>query len=115
MINSYSDPACNSLESMPPVPTLQLGKHPLHTFLGYSLAQHVLSMSIRDPNDDREMPPNGNGHVSANCFRGVRKACLSRKLSVVYILLKKISYVGNITGVAFICVGLQTRCRVSAI
>ena len=30
-------------------------------------------MSLRDPADDRDMPPNGNDFVSALCLRGVRK------------------------------------------
>lgn len=30
-------------------------------------------MSLRDPADDRDMPPNGNVFVSALCLRGVRK------------------------------------------
>ncbi|KAF8162653.1 tRNA-guanine(15) transglycosylase-like protein, partial [Crassisporium funariophilum] len=61
------------LEHTPPVPTLQPGPNPLHTFLGFSLGQHVLSMSARDPYDGREMPPNGNSHVSTYGLRGVRK------------------------------------------
>jgi hypothetical protein len=58
---------------MPPVPTLQPGTNPLHTFLGYAPEQSILSMSLRDPADDREMPPNGQDHVSAYCIRGVKK------------------------------------------
>ncbi|KIL63703.1 hypothetical protein M378DRAFT_654729 [Amanita muscaria Koide BX008] len=30
-------------------------------------------MTIRDPSDGRDMPPNGNNHISACCLRGVRK------------------------------------------
>ena len=52
-------------------------KHPMHKFLGYLPSKHVLSMSIRDPDDAREMPTNGNDHVSANCLRGVRKVLFS--------------------------------------
>lgn len=55
------------------MPTLVPGKNPLHSFLGYSLGQHVVSMSARDPADGREMPANGNTHVSTYSLRGVRK------------------------------------------
>ncbi|KAF8630572.1 hypothetical protein AX17_005384 [Amanita inopinata Kibby_2008] len=61
------------VERNPPVPTLQRGKQPLHTFLGFKPTQHVLAMSLRDPADGRDMPPNGNNHVSVYCLRGVRK------------------------------------------
>ncbi|KAF8653657.1 hypothetical protein AX16_003808 [Volvariella volvacea WC 439] len=61
------------LDQNPPIPTLQPGQNPLYKFLGFSLDQHLLSMSLRDPSDGREMPPNGNKHVSALCLRGVRK------------------------------------------
>ncbi|KAF8892620.1 tRNA-guanine(15) transglycosylase-like protein [Infundibulicybe gibba] len=61
------------VELTPPIPTLQQGKNPLHMFLGFSPSQHVLSMSIRDPSDEREMPPNSSAHISAYCLRGVRK------------------------------------------
>ncbi|KAI0928194.1 hypothetical protein AcW2_004283 [Taiwanofungus camphoratus] len=61
------------LERTPPVPTLQSGSHPLHTFLGFPSSTHIVSMSARDPFDGREMPPNGKDHVSVYCIRGVRK------------------------------------------
>ncbi|KAF9465051.1 hypothetical protein BDZ94DRAFT_1255195 [Collybia nuda] len=61
------------LEHSPPVPTLQAGKNPLHTFLGFLPSQHILSMSIRDPHDGKGMPSNGNAHVCASSLRGVRK------------------------------------------
>ncbi|KAF5384379.1 hypothetical protein D9615_003133 [Tricholomella constricta] len=61
------------LEHTPPVPTLQPGPHPLHRFLGFKPDDHILSFDLRDPADVREMPPNGNSHVSAMCLRGVRK------------------------------------------
>ncbi|KAH9951983.1 tRNA-guanine(15) transglycosylase-like protein [Amylocystis lapponica] len=69
------------LEHLPPVPTLQEGAHPLHTFLGYSPAQHIISMSARDPFDGREMPPNGQDHIAAYCIRGVRKITSSSWIS----------------------------------
>jgi queuine tRNA-ribosyltransferase len=64
-----------SLEVFPPVPTLVRQKHPLHSFLGFSVSQHMVSLSARDPADGREMPPNGITHVSVNNLRGVRKVC----------------------------------------
>ncbi|KDR82278.1 hypothetical protein GALMADRAFT_276768 [Galerina marginata CBS 339.88] len=61
------------LEHNPPVPTLQPGENPLHSFLGFSPGKHILSLSARDPYDGREMPPNGQNHVSVYSLRGVRK------------------------------------------
>ncbi|KAF8840077.1 hypothetical protein BDN67DRAFT_969122 [Paxillus ammoniavirescens] len=61
------------LEQTPPVPTMQTGPYPLHRFLGFDTRRHIASLCLRDPLDTREMPPNGNAHVSANCIRGVRK------------------------------------------
>ncbi|KAG6906713.1 hypothetical protein DXG01_012455 [Tephrocybe rancida] len=61
------------LEHVPPVPTLQPGPNALHRFLGFNPDQHILSVSIRDPDDLRDMPPNGNQHLAANSLRGVRK------------------------------------------
>ncbi|KAG2751119.1 hypothetical protein P692DRAFT_201710001 [Suillus brevipes Sb2] len=61
------------LEQSPPIPTYQPGSQPLHTFLGFDTSKHIVSLSLRDPLDAREMPANGNAHVSASCMRGVRK------------------------------------------
>ncbi|KDQ54042.1 hypothetical protein JAAARDRAFT_196811 [Jaapia argillacea MUCL 33604] len=61
------------LDRNPPILTAVGGPFPLHTFLGYSPSKNVISLSLRDPFDGREMPPNSNKHVSANCIRGVRK------------------------------------------
>ncbi|GLB40040.1 putative queuine tRNA-ribosyltransferase [Lyophyllum shimeji] len=61
------------LEHNPPVPTLQPGPNALHRFLGFVPEQHLVSMSARDPGDVRDMPPNGNNHVSVLSLRGVRK------------------------------------------
>ncbi|TFK35426.1 tRNA-guanine(15) transglycosylase-like protein [Crucibulum laeve] len=72
------------LEHNPPVPTLQTGKTPLHTFLGFNPGQHLLSMSARDLYDGREMPPNGKDHVSVYSLRGVRKLSPAQWRSYVY-------------------------------
>ncbi|KAG2060076.1 hypothetical protein BDR06DRAFT_927447 [Suillus hirtellus] len=61
------------LEQTPPVPTYQAGSQPLHDFFGFDSSRHIVSLSLRDPLDAREMPPNGNSYVSASCMRGVRK------------------------------------------
>ncbi|KAF8122556.1 hypothetical protein EV363DRAFT_1182359 [Boletus edulis] len=72
------------LEQTPPIPTLQNGPHPLHRFLGFDKDRHIASLSLRDPLDMREMPPNGNTYVSANCVRGVKKVTLSDWRRYVY-------------------------------
>jgi len=76
-----------SLEQSPPIPMLQSGANPLHTFLGFDTRKHIVSLCLRDPMDTREMPPNGNTHISANCVRGVRKVgqLLSLQSCVYYI------------------------------
>ncbi|KAG2144108.1 uncharacterized protein EDB93DRAFT_1087790 [Suillus bovinus] len=61
------------LEQTPPVPTHQAGSQPLHDFFGFDSSKHIVSLSLRDPLDAREMPPNGNSHVTALCMRGVKK------------------------------------------
>ncbi|ETW77151.1 hypothetical protein HETIRDRAFT_65670 [Heterobasidion irregulare TC 32-1] len=61
------------LEHSPPVPILQPGPHPLHKFLGFLPRKHIVTMSLRDPFDAREMPSNGNNFVTAYCIRGVRQ------------------------------------------
>ncbi|KAH7882484.1 hypothetical protein F5I97DRAFT_1910746 [Phlebopus sp. FC_14] len=61
------------LEQTPPTPTLQTGSQRLHHFLGFDPLKHIVSLCLRDPQDIREMPPNGNTHISVNCVRGVRK------------------------------------------
>ncbi|KAK0205170.1 tRNA-guanine(15) transglycosylase-like protein [Desarmillaria ectypa] len=71
------------LEHKPPVPTLQMRQYPLHRFLGYPVDKCVVSMSLRDPQDGREVPPNGNAFVSANSIRGVRKVSLDEWRSYV--------------------------------
>ncbi|KAI0670651.1 tRNA-guanine(15) transglycosylase-like protein [Trametes maxima] len=65
------------IDRNPPIPTLVGGPHPLHTFLGYSPQNHVITLTLRDPSDGRKMPPNGNDFVSAHCTRGVRKVTAS--------------------------------------
>lgn len=64
------------LEQSPPIPTYQSGSQPLHNFLGFDTSKHIVSLSLRDPLDAREMPANGNTHVSASCMRGVRKVII---------------------------------------
>ncbi|KAJ7287741.1 tRNA-guanine(15) transglycosylase-like protein [Mycena rebaudengoi] len=61
------------LESNPPVPTKQPGPNPLHTFLGYSLAQHIVALSLRDPANGRQMPANGNDYITSYSAHGVKK------------------------------------------
>ncbi|KAJ4473607.1 tRNA-guanine(15) transglycosylase-like protein [Lentinula aciculospora] len=64
------------LEHKPPVPTLQpqQGQSPrINSFLRFPEEEYVLSVSLRDPADRREMPANTNVFVTANCIRGVRK------------------------------------------
>ncbi|KXN87057.1 hypothetical protein AN958_09403 [Leucoagaricus sp. SymC.cos] len=72
------------LDVPPPIPTLVGGKNPLHSFLGYSLGQHIVSMSVRDPADGREMPPNGKTHISSYSLRGVRKVTSTEWTSYTY-------------------------------
>lgn len=76
MVNNASDLRLPSLEQTPPVPTYQAGSQPLHDFFGFDGSRHIVSLSLRDPLDAREMPPNGNSYVSASCMRGVRKVII---------------------------------------
>ena len=61
------------MEHNPPVPTLYPGRDPLHKFLGFTPGRQIVSMSARDPDDGREMPPNGKTSLSVSTLRGVRK------------------------------------------
>ncbi|KAI0083805.1 tRNA-guanine(15) transglycosylase-like protein [Irpex rosettiformis] len=61
------------LEQTPPVLALHKGSHPLHTFLGYEPEKHILALSLRDPHDGQEMPPNTKEYVTCRCVRGVRR------------------------------------------
>ncbi|KAJ7209542.1 tRNA-guanine(15) transglycosylase-like protein [Mycena pura] len=61
------------LEQSPPLPTLQPGSHPLHTFIGFDPRKHILALALRDPADSRETPANGTDHVSAATERGIKK------------------------------------------
>ncbi|KAI6045338.1 hypothetical protein EDC04DRAFT_3054699 [Pisolithus marmoratus] len=72
------------LEQSHPVPMLQTGPDPLHTFLGFDKRKHIVSLCLRDPRDIHELPPNGNTYVSALCVRGVRKVTLSDWRKYVY-------------------------------
>ncbi|KAG1722643.1 uncharacterized protein EDB91DRAFT_203475 [Suillus paluster] len=80
------------LEHTPPVPTYQAGPQPLHNFLGFDSSKHIVSLSLRDPLDAREMPPNGNAHVSALCMRGVRKVTLADWRSFVLTMQPDIAF-----------------------
>lgn len=80
------------LEQTPPVPTYQGGSQPLHNFLGFNSSKHIVSLSLRDPLDAREMPPNGNSHVSASCMRGVRKVTLADWRSYVLMMQPDIAF-----------------------
>lgn len=62
-----------SLENSPPIPTLQPGSNPLHTFLGFNPSQNLVAMTLRDPADPSETPANGNDYVSASTARGMKK------------------------------------------
>ncbi|KAL5514900.1 hypothetical protein ACEPAG_2216 [Sanghuangporus baumii] len=72
------------LERTPPIPTLIDANKPLETLAGLQEDRHVLSMSLRDPHDVREMPPNGNKFMNANCIRGVRKVTPEQYRSFVH-------------------------------
>ena len=63
----------SSLEHSPPLPTIIGGPHALQKSVGLNNVRHIISMSLRDPCDGREMPPNGKKFVNAWCIRGVRK------------------------------------------
>ncbi|KAL5478248.1 hypothetical protein ACEPAI_2432 [Sanghuangporus weigelae] len=73
------------LERTPPIPTLIDANKSLETLAGLQEDRHVLSMSLRDPHDVREMPPNGNKFTNANCIRGVRKVTPEQYRSFVHI------------------------------
>lgn len=66
-----------SLDRNPPIPTMQQGPHPLHKYLGFVPSRHIISTSLRDPFDGREMPANGPDFVNAYCLRGVKKVYYS--------------------------------------
>ncbi|KAK7039016.1 hypothetical protein VNI00_010408 [Paramarasmius palmivorus] len=58
------------LECRPPILTLGT---PMHEVLGFKRDRHIVSMSLRDLGDTREMPPNTGKFVTAWCVRGVKK------------------------------------------
>ncbi|OAX40573.1 hypothetical protein K503DRAFT_714294 [Rhizopogon vinicolor AM-OR11-026] len=80
------------LEHTPPVPTQQTGSQPLHDFLGFDSSKHIVSLSLRDPLDAQEMPPNGNTHISALCMRGVKKVTLADWRSYVLTMQPDIAF-----------------------
>jgi len=65
-----------SLEHPTPVPTLHPASLPLHEFLAYPPQRHILSLSLRDPSDNQNMPANTNAWVQAKTVRGVRKVAI---------------------------------------
>jgi hypothetical protein len=69
----FSSPVLLSLEHRPPIPLLFQHERPLHGLFGFAPKRNVVIMSLRDPGDTREMPPNSNTSVNAFCVRGVRK------------------------------------------
>ncbi|KAG2021376.1 hypothetical protein CC2G_006621 [Coprinopsis cinerea AmutBmut pab1-1] len=85
------------LEHNPPVPTLFASsasatkdtnetKKPFHQFLGFKPRNHILSLSARDADDTKEMPPNGNDVVSVSTLRGVRKLTPTSYLAHIHAL-----------------------------
>ena len=66
-----------SLENNHPIIGLFDGPNPLERLLGLDHTESIVSMSLRDPLDNREMPPNGNKFINASCIRGVRQVCHS--------------------------------------
>ena len=64
-----------SLEHTPPLPTIINGHETLRELGGLKSHRNIVIMSLRDPCDIREMPPNGKKFVNAWCVRGVRKVC----------------------------------------
>ena len=66
-----------SLENNHPIIGLFDGPNPLERLLGLDHTESIISMSLRDPLDNREMPPNGNKFINASCIRGVRQVCYS--------------------------------------
>ena len=66
-----------SLENSHPIIGLFDGPNPLERLLGLDHTESIVSMSLRDPLDNREMPPNGNKFINASCIRGVRQVCYS--------------------------------------
>ena len=76
-----------SLENNHPIIGLFDGPNPLEKLLGLDHTESIVSMSLRDPLDNREMPPNGNKFINASCIRGVRQVCYSLFKVVPLILL----------------------------
>lgn len=68
--------AC-SLELPTPVPTLHPAPLPLHAFLGHPRERHIISLCLRDPADNQNMPANTNGWVQTKTVRGVRKVAVT--------------------------------------
>ncbi len=66
-------------------------------------------MSLRDPHDGREVPPNGNALVSANSIRGVQRVRgLQYYLVYTNLCLGAVGFTGRM---AILCPRLQTRYR----
>ncbi|KZV84281.1 tRNA-guanine transglycosylase [Exidia glandulosa HHB12029] len=61
------------LEQSPPLPPLYPSERPMHDFLAYPASKHILSLSLRDTDDTRTAPTNGNDFVNVWTARGVRR------------------------------------------
>ncbi|KZW00162.1 tRNA-guanine transglycosylase [Exidia glandulosa HHB12029] len=61
------------LEQSPPLPPLYPSERPMHDFLAYPPSKHILSLSLRDTDDTRTAPTNGNDFVNVWTARGVRR------------------------------------------
>ncbi|CAG7850462.1 SubName: Full=Uncharacterized protein {ECO:0000313/EMBL:CCA72156.1} [Serendipita indica DSM 11827] len=65
------------LEHPTPIPALHPATLPLHTYLTHPLESHILSLCLRDHNDNQNMPANTNAWVQAKTVRGVRKVSIN--------------------------------------
>ncbi|KIJ33538.1 hypothetical protein M422DRAFT_35452 [Sphaerobolus stellatus SS14] len=80
------------LQIDPPSISRQEGPNPLHSFLGFSPSRHLLSLSLRDPADGREVPANGKEFVSTLTSRGTRKIAAPVFRSYVTTVLPDITF-----------------------
>ncbi|KIM28280.1 hypothetical protein M408DRAFT_329615 [Serendipita vermifera MAFF 305830] len=61
------------LEHPTPIPAHHPSALPLHGFLTHPPSSHIVSLSLRNPHDNKNMPANTNAFVQARTVRGVRK------------------------------------------